>query len=114
MIATDIDPNTLSNNKCGSSVNPHHNTSNVICPDLYRNVTEPVGPKAMPKDWTNAGILLASMMVIAYLCLICLFRPDYKRTRFEIETKKSDDKNNTSFLISLEILYYKLLLSLTK
>jgi FLVCR family MFS transporter 7 len=95
VIATDIDPVTLSNNKCGTSASAdsYRNASSMICPELSRNVSGPVVAGATPKDWTNGGILLVAMAVIGYLCLVCLFKPDYKRTRFEQKKNKQLDES---------------------
>ena len=84
VIVTDIDTQY---SKCGVG---HVTTPNdVICAN--RNSTSYINNDSVKaQNWSNAGLLLASMAVLGYFLFALIFRPKYKRLEFENEKNNID------------------------
>lgn len=86
VIVTDIDTQY---SKCGIGQMTTPNSSDVICPN--RNSTSHVNSDSVKaQNWSNAGLLLASMAVFGYVLFALIFRPKYKRLDEENKETKID------------------------
>lgn len=81
VIVTDIDTQY---SKCGVRHVTTPNSSDVICAN--RSSTSYINSDSIKaQNWSNAGLLLASMAVLGYVLFALIFRPNYKRLEFENE-----------------------------
>ncbi|XP_003386874.1 PREDICTED: major facilitator superfamily domain-containing protein 7-like [Amphimedon queenslandica] len=88
LISPVIDSSTLSNDQCQVSF-PSSNDTMSLCNGHRSNHT--LTDNAKPQDWTNCGIFLVIMMMLAFLMFVVFFKRDYKRMEYEERRKTTGE-----------------------
>ena len=93
IISPVISSDALSSNKCQVTL-PTSNETALVC-DGDRNVSSHIlSDNAKPQNWTNCGLMLVAMATLAYGIFVIFFKPDYKRLKYEENTKRNTETGN--------------------
>ena len=73
---------------CGAGIKS--TTDVTYCHGQSYNISNAeVNSLSQPYDWTNVGLFVLALMVLAYTLFVFAFKPHYKRLEYELEAKKS-------------------------
>ena len=81
----------LHNNQCGVGLSTANST---FCGSSSNST---VSDNSKPGDWTNGGLLLVGMTVIAYILFTLILRPTYKRLDVEKKAKRDKEEREDVF-----------------
>ena len=81
----------LHNNQCGVGLSTANST---FCGSSSNST---VSDNSKPGDWTNGGLLLVGMTVIAYILFTLILRPTYKRLEVEKKAKRDKEEREDVF-----------------